>query len=85
MILISTGYKYPLQNSRDQVGAFNRGQGFMTAALSLAIHFRLNHIGLNQVKAITSRQNQKAIQLPERLNFIQIADLNDGGIEYELR
>lgn len=62
-----------------------RGQGFMSQAMQLAINFGLKTIGLMRVKAITTKQNGKAIQLLERLNFIKIADLQDDEIEYELK
>lgn len=61
------------------------GQGFMTSAMLLAIDFGWNHMGLSRIWATTNRQNEKAIKLLERLNFIKVADLADGDIEYELR
>ncbi len=61
-----------------------KGQGFMTSAMHLAIHFGLDHIGLNRIFAITTQQNDKAIQLLERLGFVKTADLADEEIEYEL-
>jgi len=62
-----------------------RGQGFMTNAMQLAIDFGLKNIGLNRIWAITSKQNNQAIKLLERLNFIKLTDLPDDEIEYELR
>ena len=62
-----------------------RGQGYMTFAILLAIKFGLNKIGLKRIWAITTKQNEKAIKLIEKLNFIKIADLNDNKVEYELR
>ena len=62
-----------------------QGQGFMTAAMTLAIDFGLNNIGLKSIYAITTKQNEKAIQLLERLNFIKNADLDSYELEYELR
>jgi ribosomal-protein-alanine N-acetyltransferase len=62
-----------------------RGQGFMSHAMQLAINFGLNTIGLKRVKAITTKQNDKAVKLLDRLNFIKIADLQDDEIEYELK
>lgn len=62
-----------------------RGHGFMSLAMQLAIDFGLNSIGLKHIKAITTKQNDKAIKLLQRLNFIKIADLQDDEIEYELR
>ena len=51
----------------------------------LAIKFGLNNIGLKRIWAITTKQNEKAIKLIEKLNFIKIVDLDDNEIEYELR
>lgn len=64
---------------------YYRGLGFMTAAMQLAIDFGLNTISLKRVRAITTKQNEKAIQLLNRLNFTKIADLEYDEIEYELR
>ena len=60
-----------------------RGQGYMTAAMLLAIEFGLNNIGLKRIWAITSQHNTKAIKLLERLNFIKVADLDDNEVEYD--
>nr|WP_246566204.1 GNAT family N-acetyltransferase [Kaistella soli] len=62
-----------------------RGRGYMTSALSSAIEFGLNTIGLKRIWAITSQENKKAIQLIENLNFIKIKDLDGDEVEYELR
>lgn len=62
-----------------------RGQGFMTLAMTMAIDFGNNYIGLNRIWAETSQENKTAIKLLERLNFIKIADLEDNHIEYELK
>ena len=59
------------------------GQGFMTAAIQLAIDFGLTTIGLKRITAITTKQNLKAIQLLQRLNFTKIADLKDDDVQYE--
>lgn len=57
----------------------------MTFAMLLAIEFGINNIGLKRIWAITTKQNEKAIKLIEKLNFIKIADLNDNEVEYELK
>lgn len=62
-----------------------RGQGYMTFALLLAIEFGLNNIGLKRIWAVTTKENEKAIKLIEKLNFVKIADLDDNEVEYELR
>lgn len=61
-----------------------RGQGYMSLAMMLAIEFGLNEIGLRRIKAVTTKQNEKAIKLIEKINFIKIAELNDNEVEYEL-
>ncbi|MBG6236056.1 ribosomal-protein-alanine N-acetyltransferase [Pedobacter sp. CAN_A7] len=62
-----------------------QGQGYMSAAMLLAIQFGLNTIGLKRIWAVTTRQNSAAIKLLERLNFTKIADLDEDEIEYELK
>ena len=61
-----------------------RGQGYMTNALLLAIEFGRNTIGLKRIWAMTTKQNDKAIQLLEKLNFVKMADLEDYNLEFEL-
>ena len=60
-----------------------RGKGFMTTAMKLATGFGLNDIGLTKIIAITTKQNNRAIKLLERLHFIKTADLKEGEIEYQ--
>ena len=57
----------------------------MSLAMQLALNFGLDTIGIKRVKAITTKQNDKAIQLLKRLNFIKIANVQDNEIEYELK
>lgn len=52
--------------------------------MQLAIDFGLNDIGLKRIWAITTKENLKAIQLLDRLQFIKVAGLEDDKIEYEL-
>ncbi|SHE56180.1 GNAT family N-acetyltransferase [Pedobacter caeni] len=61
-----------------------QGQGYMSASIALAIDFGINEIGLKRIWAETSKGNENAIKLLERLNFIKVAELEDDGIEYEL-
>ena len=60
-----------------------RGKGFMTTAMKLATGFGLNDIGLTKIIAITTKQNNRAIKLLERLHFIKTADLKEGEMEYQ--
>ena len=60
-----------------------RGQGFMTAALRLAIDFGINHMRLSRIWAATAIENMKARKLFERLNFKEVRELPNGEIELE--
>jgi ribosomal-protein-alanine N-acetyltransferase len=60
-----------------------RGRGFMTTAMQLAIEFGLNDIRLTKIMAVTTKQNNAAVKLLERLNFIKTADLQEDEVEYE--
>lgn len=61
-----------------------RGQGYMTAAMQLAIEFGLGTIKLDKIIAITSKENTKAIQLLARLNFTKTKELPAEEVEFEL-
>ena len=88
-IVVTCGYYRGLDKGEGELGCVllpqYRGQGYMTFAISLAIEFGLNNIGLKRIWAITTKQNEKAIKLIEKLNFIKIADLDDNEVQYELR
>lgn len=88
-IVGTCGYYRGLNKGEGELGCVllptYRGQGYMTSALLLAITFGLEGMKLKRIWAITTKQNSKAIQLMEQLNFIKIADLADDEIEYELR
>ncbi|MDO9037689.1 MAG: GNAT family N-acetyltransferase [Lutibacter sp.] len=88
-IVGTCGYYRGLNKGEGELGCVLlpqfRGQGFMTNAMQLAIDFGLKNIGLNRIWAVTSKQNNKAIKLLERLNFIKLTDLPDDEIEYELK
>ncbi|WP_018478659.1 GNAT family N-acetyltransferase [Pontibacter roseus] len=83
------GYYRGLEKGEGELGCVLlpqfKGLGIMTDAMRLAIDFGLNHIGLKRIWAVTTRKNDKAIQLLERLGFIKIADLPDDEVEYELK
>ena len=61
-----------------------RGQGFMTAAMQLAIDFGIEQMRLRRIWAATATENHKARKLFERLNFKEIRELPDGEVELEL-
>lgn len=87
-ILGTVGYYRGLDNGIGELGcvlkAEFRGQGFMTKAMKLAIEFGLTNIGLAKIIAITTKQNDSAIKLLERLNFVKTATLQEDEIEYQL-
>jgi len=88
-IVGTCGYYRGLEKGEGELGCVllpqYRGKGYMHFALMLAIDFGINNIGLKRIWAITNKQNEKAIKLIEKLNFIKIADLDDNEVEYELR
>lgn len=88
-IIGTCGYYRGLDQGTGELGCVllpqYRGQGFMTAAMLLAIDFGINNIGLKRVWAITTKQNKKAIKLLENLDFVKTADLEDNEIEYEFK
>ena len=87
-ILGTLGYYRGLDKGIGELGcvlkAEFRGQGLMTKAMKLATEYGLNHIGLAKITAITTRQNESAIKLLERLNFVKTKDLPEDGMEYQL-
>ena len=88
-IIGTCGYYRGFEKEKGELGCVllpqYQGKGFMSSAMQLAINFGLNNIKLKGIWAITTRQNEKAIRLLERLNFIKIADLEEDEIEFELR
>ena len=87
-IIGTCGYYRGLDKGEGELGCVllpqYRGQGYMTFALLLAIEFGQNNIGLKRIWARTTKQNEKAMKLIEKLNFIKIADLDNNEVEYEL-
>ena len=87
-IVGTCGYYRGFDNGAGELGCVllpqYRGQGYMSNALLLAIEFGRNTIGLKSIWAVTTKENQKAIQLLEKLNFVKMAELEDQNIEFEL-
>lgn len=88
-IVGTCGYYRGLDKGEGELGCVLlpqfKGQGFMTNAMQLAIDFGLKNMKLKRIWAVTSKQNNQAIKLLERLNFIKLTDLPDDEIEYELK
>jgi ribosomal-protein-alanine N-acetyltransferase len=50
-----------------------RKLGYMTHAMKLAIQFGIQNMGLKRIWAATSKQNNNAIKLLQRLQFIEVS------------
>lgn len=88
-IVGTCGYYRGLDKAEGELGCVllskYYGQGYMTEGMLLAIDFGLNYMKLKRIWAATSQQNQPAIKLLERLNFVKVKETDDNEIEYELR
>ncbi len=86
LIMGTVGYYRGFKNGAGELGCVLKpkfqGKGFMTEAMNLAIDFGIKDMELKNIEAITSKDNQPAIQLLERLNFIKTKDLDDDELEY---
>ena len=87
-IIGTCGYYRGFDKEQGELGCIllpeYRRQGFMTAAMLLAIDFGFKTIGRKRIWARTTCQNRKAIQLLKELNFTKVLDAEAGEIEYEL-
>lgn len=74
-IVGTCGYYRGLANGAGELGCIllpaYRGKGYMSLALQLAIRFGREVVGLQRIFAITSRENERAILLLERLGFVK--------------
>jgi len=88
-IVGTCGYYRGLDKGKGELGCVLlpqfRGQGFMINAMQLAIDFGLKNMELKRIWAVTTKQNNHAIKLLERLNFIKLTDLPDDEIEFDLK
>lgn len=90
-IVGTCGYYRGFENNGGELGCIllseSQGKGYMTQALSLAIDFGLQQIGLDRIWAVTNRDNHRAVQLLERLDFKKTNnnELEENEVEYELR
>ena len=86
-VMGTVGYYRGFEGGMGELGfvlrAKFRGQGIMTSAIKLAINFGLDVILLKKIIAITTVQNQQAIKLLERVNFIPKRHLEDDHIEFQ--
>ncbi len=87
VIVGTCGYYRGLDQGIGEIGCILRsafqGQGYMTAAIKLAISFGITTIGLKTIIAITTKHNDQALKLLSRLNFEKMADLEDEKVEYQ--
>lgn len=82
------GYYRGFNNREGELGCIllpeYRGLGYMTSALLLAIEFGQNTLGLDRIWALTSKQNNSAVRLLERLGFISSSKPDDSDVEFEI-
>lgn len=85
-VMGTLGYYRGFENETGELGCVLkpsfRGKGIMSEAIKLAVEFGLNNMGLKKVIAVTTKQNTKAINLLERLQFIKVKELEDNSLEY---
>ncbi|MNJ84925.1 hypothetical protein D3C87_23890 [compost metagenome] len=80
------GYYRGFKNGIGELGcilkAEFRGKGFMSPALRLAAEFGVREMKLNQVVALTSPENEKAIILLNRNGFQMEEGLTEGYLKF---
>lgn len=88
-IMGTCGYYRGFEDGTGELGCVLRpifhGQGIMTNALRLAIDFGFNKMKLKRIVAFTTKPNDRAIKLLNRLGFIKVKDLQDDEIEFEIK
>jgi ribosomal-protein-alanine N-acetyltransferase len=87
-IVGTCGFHHGFDNKVGEVGCIllnqYRARGFMTRALELVISFGFKVLGLDCIRAITNFQNERAIKLLRKLNFVKNCELQDGFIEFRI-
>ncbi len=80
------GYYRGFKNGIGELGCIlkteSRGKGFMSPALRLAAEFGVREMKLNQVVALTSPENEKAIILLNRNGFQMEEGLTEGYLKF---
>lgn len=89
-IVGTCGYYRGFANNAGELGCIllapYRGQGYMSAALSLAIAFGQQSMELERIWAATDRSNAAAQTLLERLHFVREKSMDSGDeLLYEYR
>ncbi len=80
------GYYRGFENGIGEIGfilkAAFRGQGFMSPSLVLVTEFGLKHMKLKQVTAFTKPDNDKAIAVLNRNQFVAEKELEGGYLKF---
>lgn len=88
-IVGTCGYYRGFKNNAGELGCIllpdYYGKGYMTQALQQAIDYGKSNLKLKRIFAITNQDNKKAIELLHRLNFIEIQNLDDNCVEFDLK
>ena len=84
-IMGSLGYYRGFENGVGEIGCVlqpqYRGQGIMNLSIQLIVGFGLDVMGLNKISATTSLENQPALRLLEKLEFVS-GEVKEGMVEY---
>lgn len=87
-IVGTCGYYRGFENESGELGCVLlpnfRGKGYMTAAMKLAIEFGQKEMKLKRIWSATDRENEDAVKLLSRLNFIKINNFEADDIQFEL-
>lgn len=87
-IVGTCGFYRGFDNAAGELGCVllpqHQGKGYMTRAMTLAIHFGFTTIGLERIWAETDTDNRSAIKLLERLNFIKTGQPTNNSVVYEV-
>lgn len=87
-IVGTCGYYRGFENGSGELGCILlpqfRGQGFMSAAMQLAIDFGFKNIGLQKIWAATDHNNKETIKLLTRLHFKETSEGENGELVFEL-
>lgn len=87
-IVGTCGYYRGFENGSGELGCILlpqfRGQGFMSAAMQLAIDFGFKVIGLRKIWAATDHKNKETIKLLTRLDLKKTSEKENGELIFEI-
>lgn len=88
-IVGTCGYYRGFENGSGELGCILlpqfRGQGFMSAAMQLAIDFGFKNSGLQKIWAATGHNNKETIKLLTKLHFKKTSESENGELVFEIK